>query len=79
MHNLKDALKNGTVYVTFTKKDGTIRHMNCTKNFDLIPADKHPTGSGGYVNPDIIKVFDVDISEWRSFSEDQVEVWTVWV
>lgn len=35
-------LLEGHVTVLFTKKDGTLRTMNCTKQLALIPQEKHP-------------------------------------
>lgn len=55
----------GTI-ITFTKKDGTVRKMKCTRNSNLIPADQlpkktedRPTGA--------IPVFDLEAQGWRSF------------
>jgi len=82
---LDDALNNGLVEVTFTKKNGEIRVMKCTKNFNLIPPDKHPKdqaepGVTSTTPPGVTSttpvlttvVFDVIINEWRSFRNDSV-------
>lgn len=64
--------------VTFTKKDGTERSMQCTLIEGKIPSDKLPkskeadsevvsNGSGSTV-----RVFDTEKSEWRSFRWDTV-------
>jgi hypothetical protein len=73
-------LYEGHLTVTFTKKDGSIRTMNCTKQLALIPQEKHPkttvVNEGLVVtavketrerDPQLITVFDVDKQEWRSF------------
>ena len=68
-----EKLALGSVKVTFTKKDGTIREMLCTRKPTIIPEDKHPKGL--IVEKDeatTIRVFDIDKSEWRSFSVDSV-------
>lgn len=59
--------------VEFTKKDGTLRIMNCTRNIDSIPEEKKPKGESVKVeNPTNVKVFDLDIGEWRSFNIDSI-------
>ena len=68
-----EKLAIGSVKVTFTKKDGTVREMMCTRKPTIIPADKHPKGL--IVEKDeatTIRVFDIEKSEWRSFSIDSV-------
>jgi hypothetical protein len=78
-----DALDGGEIVnLSFTKKDGTTREMNCTTNLDLIPEDKHPTGTGAFSNrlpsnPSIKRVFDLSINEWRSFNVGTVTYWDV--
>jgi hypothetical protein len=59
------------VVVTFTKKDGTERVMKCTKNFDYIPEEKLPKTT--VPESDVIRVFDLEISEWRSFNIESVK------
>ena len=62
------------VQVRFRKSDGTIRDMRCTKNFDLIPEDKHP-GAGGRIgrsDPHLFKVYDLEKDDWRSFRDNTV-------
>lgn len=70
--SLIEMLKNGPMSIVFTKVDGTQRLMNCTKNMSLVPGDKHPKGDGKPTPANIIKVFDVDINEWRSFKYDSI-------
>lgn len=69
---LVELLRNGLVAVMFTKKDGTPRTMNCTLDFDHIPADKIPAGSGTMKSLDVLPVFDVDAQDWRSFRLDSI-------
>ena len=69
---------NNKVKVVFTKKDGSERVMKCTTNFDFIPvfAFPEPLKEGQNprkVNPDVMRVFDLDIEEWRSFRFDSVK------
>ena len=72
-------LREGVCQVTFTKKNGEERVMLGTLNFGYIPEDKHPKSDGNAddnpgkpVNTDIIKVFDTEKGEWRSFRVDSV-------
>lgn len=79
-------LKYGPVIVTFTKKDGTERVMNCTLNEELIPkvAESTPVSNleeilkdmpkkERKVNEDILPVYDLDAKSWRSFRWDAVK------
>lgn len=58
--------------VVFTKKDGTVRSMRATKNFDHIPEDHHPKGDNVVENDEVIRVFDLEKVGWRSFRVDSV-------
>ena len=74
MEQLNTFLKTGVVEVTFTKKDGSVRVMKCTK----IPEVMAPLFSGGgsvttqVEKEGLFKVVDVDVGEFRSFNFDQV-------
>jgi len=62
-------LSEGAMTVTFTKKDGSDRVMRCTRNFTMIPTESHPKGDGFEIkDDDNIKVFDLDLNQWRSFN-----------
>jgi hypothetical protein len=72
--NRKDAqelLRDGICEVLFTKKDGTERLMKCTLNYDYIPEDMKPLnllkGEKILENLDILKVYDTEVQDWRSF------------
>lgn len=69
---LKDTLKLGTVTVTFTKKDGTERIMNCTLNPDMLPPTPISEGTESKrkkaTNDNIIAVYDLEAKAWRSFT-----------
>lgn len=67
---LRGVLLQGTAVVTFTKVDGTERVMTCTLNPELLPpvvikeaTDKPPRKE----SITSIRVYDTEISEWRSF------------
>lgn len=69
-------LREGVADLSFEKvKDGQIREMRATLNPDLIPEDKMP--KGGSVDQSAgsdtaLRVFDLDLNEWRSFRIDKV-------
>lgn len=67
-------LKNETVDIEFTKKDGTVRLMTCTLKEDRLPAqiDLEEAVQKKKVNPDILAVFDVFNQGWRSFRWDSL-------
>ena len=68
-------LKSG-VCVTFTKKDGSERKMQCTLIESKIPTDKRPKGTSESENTSTVgsavRVFDTEVGEWRSFRWDSV-------
>lgn len=70
------ALSEGVADLSFEKvKDGSIREMRATLKPALIPEDKMPKGNsvdqsvGGDTT---LRVFDLDLNEWRSFRIDKV-------
>ena len=66
-------LKMGPVEITFTKKDGSERVMNCTLKEDLTESYEKKTDKVKESNPDICPVYDLDIKGWRSFRYDSVK------
>lgn len=63
-------MKMGPMSVTFTKKDGTERVMNCTLQAEHLPPQEikeSTTTTTRKENTDSIRVFDLDKKEWRSF------------
>jgi hypothetical protein len=61
--------------ITFTKKDGTERKMFCTLAESKIPSDKLPkseTEATSQITGSAVRVFDTELSEWRSFRWDSV-------
>ena len=69
---LVDRLKQSVVNITFTKADGSERTMNCTLKLENIPEDQRPK-STVKSESDQIRVFDIDIQEWRSFNFSSVK------
>ena len=73
---LIDDLNKGFVKVTFTKKDGTERVMNCTLKSEYLPEDYKSDvapDAEKKVNRNILAVWDIDVSGWRSFRVDSVK------
>lgn len=66
-HYLRDILKEDHV-ITFTKVDGTERTMPCTLRDSALPAreltEHHKIRA---YNPEVLSVWCLDKSEWRSF------------
>ena len=75
-NDIREFLLDNIIEVTFTKVDGTERKMNCTLNYEYIPEDKKPQnlykGEKVMENLDILKVFDTDKQDWRSFRVENV-------
>jgi hypothetical protein len=78
---LVEKLQTEVVSVTFTKADGTDRTMSCTKMISKIPQEFHPKTdkvvkldeSGNVVESDLITVWDVEKTGWRSFNFNKVK------
>ena len=85
---LKGHLAFGPVTVTFTKKDGTERVMECTTAPSLVPVDtveeKHYTNTNNpidfpapkrekKVNEDVCPVYDLGTKAWKSFRWDSIK------
>ena len=74
---LKEMLKMGSVTVTFTKKDGTERVMECTLQPELLPPvvvteDVEPKRQKA-ANEDVMAVYDLESKGWRSFTVRSVK------
>jgi hypothetical protein len=84
---VRSLLQKQPVTVTFVKADNTVRDMKCTLNWDFIPADKLPKGStNGSIDdivresksrrepdPHSLRVFDLELQEWRSFKFERLQ------
>lgn len=77
--DLKAALREGTVSVTFRKVDGNKRVMSCTLKEDLIPAnpgkDPHAKANERQPNDAVQAVYDISKDGWRSFRWQNVISW----
>lgn len=74
---LKTQLQTSNVRVEFTKADGSNRVMLCTRNFEHIPGDQLPKGTGKKLNETVISVFDLEKLSWRSIKIDSIKNWEV--
>lgn len=63
------------VTVVFTKLDGSERKMVCTLVEGKIPTDKKPytQTTPATTSEQAVRVFDLEIEEWRSFRWDSVK------
>lgn len=68
-------LQNQEVIFSFEKKDGDIRHMRATLAKSLIPEDKMPKNFDSISSEEIVRCFDLDINEWRSFRINSLKFW----
>jgi len=70
---IKQQLKEGPCFVTFTKVDGTKRIMKCTLNDAYIPpSEPKKTDRVKKDNPDVLAVWDLEKDGWRSFRFDTI-------
>ena len=63
-------LQEGAREIMFKKVDGSIRHMKCTLNPALAPKILEVKESKD--NPNVIPVWDLEKSQWRSFRVDSI-------
>ena len=80
IYDLKSILEeNPKVELKFTKKDGSIRYMNCTRKPDVIPSKEQKEITEGVKVKDQleilnqIRVYDIDCNGWRTVNFDTVE------
>ncbi len=70
---LKNDLQALVAKVTFTKADGSIREMKCTLKPSLLPEVKLVEAHvPRKQNDDVLAVWDLDNSAWRSFRIDSI-------
>lgn len=70
-------LRKGIVEFKFKKANGDMREMRATLVNRVMPENKIPTSDYNSSllreNVDVIRCFDVDIKDWRSFRVDSLE------
>lgn len=62
--------------VIFKKVNGEERDMMCTLNMEAIPEEKRPANPGTKYNEAVIRAFDVNKQEFRSFRVENVVSFT---
>ena len=70
---LRTLLKESVVGITFIKKDGSERLMQCTLSETKIPSEFAPKGSEKAKSDEVLPVFDVENDGWRSFRWDSIK------
>ena len=76
---LKIIKEEKNVLVHFEKKDGTLRLMKCTLDFNQIPKEKKPKGVdlakilSKIQKSKTLSVFDIEKQDWRSIPFDRLE------
>ena len=74
---LRGCLAFGPVKVTFTKKDGTERVMECTTAPSLVPQEPIVEDAAPKrekkANEDVCPVYDIEAQGWRSFRWDSIK------
>lgn len=70
---LISALSSGPVQVLFSKKNGEERLMNCTLQESVVPVYEKKTDKIKQKNEEVLSVWDLDKSEWRSFRLDSIK------
>lgn len=75
-HALEETLSTGRARVTFTKVDGSIRVMLCTKAPNLITETNMPKGVGEQrEHTGLLRVYDLERNGWRSMRKDSILSW----
>jgi hypothetical protein len=69
-----EMLRDRVCVVKFTKVDGEVREMACTLNENAIPDTMKPKNATTSYSEEVIKVFDVNKTGWRSFKVDSVQM-----
>lgn len=77
---LVEKLQTEIVELSFTKADGSVRNMVCTKNIAHIPEEFHPKTekvvkldeNGNVIESDNVTVWDKEAEGWRSFNFSKV-------
>lgn len=75
-HKMRELVENllatsKQVKVKFTKVDGSVRDMVCTRDSTIIPPQE-PSTRKKKENPTVCSVWDVEANGWRSFRYDSV-------
>lgn len=73
IQSLQTDLETNVISVQFTKKDGSVRTMICTRDLSRVPEElRDGINDPKIIGPLIIGVYDFDNTAWRSFRKDKV-------
>lgn len=67
-------LQTGVCLIKFEKVDGTKRIMYATLHPSAIPEEKTEKETGKSLSTSVVRVFDIEKFEWRSYRVDSVEL-----
>lgn len=60
--------------ITFTKSDGTIRHMHCSLHTELLPEMAYKLEDDmNEEHRDYVRVYDLDKAAWRTVRLDRIQ------
>jgi hypothetical protein len=71
-NDVYDRLRSSVITVNFTKVDGTQRTMRCTLQDIHLPEQYRGKGTVLTEATNVMRVYDVDLGEWRSFKVDSI-------
>lgn len=72
IQRFRELLRKGEVNFSYKKIDGTIREARGTLDFNMIPEESHPIGTGKATSDSTISYFDLDKNAWRSLRTDNL-------
>ena len=72
-NELSEMLRSSKLEVSFVKKDGTGRVMNCSLQEKYLPPMMEDSETTTKDNPDVLAVWDIDNSGWRSFRINSIK------
>lgn len=72
IQRFRELLRKGEVNFSYKKIDGTIREARGTLDFNMIPEESHPIGTGKATSDSLISYFDLDKNAWRSLRTDNL-------
>ena len=73
-----DLARNYIISITFTKKNGEERIMKCTLKDEYIISEEKKSVSIRKENVEVLPVWDLENSAWRSFRINSVKEVKIW-
>lgn len=78
MKSLRENLQDHVCVVSFVKVNGEHRQMRCTLRDDIVPkVEPKENSKPRKINENVLSVWDIDKSDWRSFRIESVQSVTV--